>query len=74
MKNAHNYVNRNEFFGFKNDFTEFKESINDRFDRLERSIWALRRGNFKPNKSKNSKKRSENNGGEDGEKEKDEGK
>ena len=51
-----------------------RNQFNDRFDRLERSIWALRRGNFKPNKSKNSKKRSENNGGEDGEKEKDEGK
>ena len=46
--NAQNYVARdefagfkNEFAGFKNEFAGFKGSINNRFDRLERSIQAL---------------------------------
>ena len=57
LPNAKNYVNRNEFVEFKNEFDEFKESINDRFHRLERSIRALGGGNFKHNKSKSSKKK-----------------
>ena len=39
--NAQNFVTREEFTEFKNEFAEFKGSINKRFDRLERSIQAL---------------------------------
>ena len=41
LPNAQNYVTRDEFDELKNEFAGFKESINRRFDRLERSIQAL---------------------------------
>ena len=41
LPNAQNYVTRDEFDELKNEFAGFKESINGRFDRLERSIQAL---------------------------------
>ena len=71
--NAQNYVTRdefagfknefagfkNEFAGFKNEFAGFKESINVRFDRLERSIQALggRNLNNEERKRKKEKKK-----------------
>ena len=50
---------KNEFAGFKNEFAGFKESINVRFDRLERSIQALggRNLNNEERKRKKEKKK-----------------
>ena len=57
--NAQNYVTRDEFAEFKNEFAGFKESINVRFDRLERSIQALggRNLNNEERKRKKEKKK-----------------
>ena len=57
--NSQNYVTRDEFAGFKNEFAGFKESINCRFDRLERSIQALggRNLNNEGRKRKKEKKK-----------------
>ena len=57
--NSQNYVTRDEFAGFKNEFAGFKESINCRFDRLERSIQALggRNLNNEERKRKKEKKK-----------------
>ena len=58
LPNAQNYVTRDEFDELKNEFAEFKESINGRFDRLERSIQALggRNVNNEERKRKKEKK------------------
>ena len=48
--NAQNFVTRDEF-------DEFKESINGRFDRLERSIQALGRRNLNNEERKRKRKR-----------------
>ena len=57
--NAQNYVTRDEFDELKNEFAGFKESINGRFDRLERSIQALggRNLNNEERKKKKEKKK-----------------
>ena len=57
--NAQNYVTRDEFDELKNEFAGFKESINCRFDRLERSIQALggRNLNNEERKRKKEKKK-----------------
>ena len=57
--NAQNYVTRDEFDELKNEFAGFKESINGRFDRLERSIQALggRNLNNEERKRKKEKKK-----------------
>ena len=59
LPNAQNYVTRDEFDELKNEFAEFKESINCRFDRLERSIQALggRNLNNEERKRKKEKKK-----------------
>ena len=50
LTNAQNYVTREEFI-------EFKELINDRFDRLERSIQALGERNFNNEERKKRKRK-----------------
>ena len=59
LPNAQNYVTRDEFDELKNEFAGFKESINCRFDRLERSIQALggRNLNNEERKRKKEKKK-----------------
>ena len=62
--NAQNYVTRNEFIAFK-------ESINERFDRLERGIQALGGGNLNNEAEEGEEEKGEDEG-EEGGKEEDE--
>ena len=64
LLNAQNYVTRNEF-------DEFKELINARFDRLEWGIQALGGGNLNNEAEEGEEEKGEDEG-EEGEKEKDE--
>ena len=58
--NAQNFVTREEF-------TEFKNEFNKRFDRLERSIQALGGGNLNNEAEEEKDEREEGEGGEEGE-------